>query len=83
MQKNVLKYFSCDHFSLGQELLSCILDIVDVPEVLKGSESSEDDFIKILDWCDIWIILLKTTGRSCDLRELRGFRIIFKHDNEA
>jgi hypothetical protein len=44
--------------------LSCILDIVDLPEVAKDSEVDEDDFRRILDWCDIWIILLKTTGKS-------------------
>lgn len=54
-------------FSLGQDLLTCILEIMDMPEVAKESVISvvnEDDFRRILDWCDIWIILLKTTGKS-------------------
>jgi hypothetical protein len=51
-------------FSFGQDLLSCILDIVDIPKVAKDSEIDEDDFRRILDWCDIWIILLKTTGKT-------------------
>ena len=51
-------------FSLGQELLSCILDIVEVSEVVKDSDIDEDDYKRIIDWCDIWIILLKTTGKS-------------------
>jgi hypothetical protein len=44
--------------------LSCILDIVDVPEIVTESVNDEDDFRKILDWCDIWILLLTTTGKS-------------------
>jgi hypothetical protein len=36
---------------------------VDVPNVSKDSEIDEKDFRKILDWCDIWNILLKTTGK--------------------
>jgi hypothetical protein len=51
-------------FSLGQELLSCILDIVEVSEVVKDSDIDEDDYKRIIDWCDIWIILLKITGKS-------------------
>ena len=50
-------------FSLGRDLLSCILEIVDVPEVSKERMITEDDFAKILDWCDIWIILFQTTGK--------------------
>ena len=48
--------------SLGRELLVCILDVLDVPDKLKDSDIGEDDFKRILDWCDIWVVLLKTTG---------------------
>jgi hypothetical protein len=51
-------------YSLGRELLFYIVGIVDVPEIAKDSIINEDDFKKILDWCDIWIILLATTGKS-------------------
>ena len=51
-------------FSLGQEVLSCILEIVDVPAIGKDAVIGENDFERILDWCDVWIILLKMTGTS-------------------
>ena len=50
-------------FSLGRELLSCILEMVDVSESVKDNDIGEDDFKKIIDWCNIWIILLKTKGK--------------------
>ncbi len=56
--------FCTSVYSLGQELLFCILDIVDVPEITKETVIAEDDFKKILDWCDLWIILFGTTGKS-------------------
>jgi hypothetical protein len=62
-------------YSFGQELLSCILDIVDVPEIAKESVIDEDDFRKILDWCDIWVLLLTTTGKS--LRRKLNTNILF------
>ena len=49
-------------YSLGQDLLSCIVDII-VPEIATESENDERNFRKILDWCDIWIVLLTTTGK--------------------
>lgn len=38
--------------------------MVDVSESVKDSDIGDDDFKKIIDWCDIWIILLKTKGKS-------------------
>lgn len=49
--------------SLGQELLNCILEILDVPEVAMESVINESDFQKMLDWSEIWITLFKTTGK--------------------
>ncbi|CAB4036239.1 Hypothetical predicted protein, partial [Paramuricea clavata] len=46
--------------SLGQDLLFYIVDII-VPEIATESENDERNFRKILDWCDIWIVLLTTT----------------------
>ncbi len=50
-------------FSLGHELLSYVLDVVDVPTVTK-SNVDEAMFKNVLDWCDVWTILLKTSGMS-------------------
>jgi hypothetical protein len=49
-------------FALEDELLSCILDVVDVPESAKEGVIHENEFRKCLDWCDIWTFLLTTTG---------------------
>ena len=48
----------------SQELLSCILEVVDVPILSKKSLIVEDHFRLILEWCDFWIILLATTGNN-------------------
>jgi hypothetical protein len=42
--------------------LSCIFDVVDAPECANEGVIHENEFRKILDWCDIWIFLLTTTG---------------------
>jgi hypothetical protein len=39
-----------------------IVDMI-VPEIATESEIDERNFRKILDWCDIWIVLLRTTGK--------------------
>ena len=49
------------YFSLGNVLLSYVLDILDVPSVRKDSVD-EAMFKSVLDWCDVWTILLKTGG---------------------
>ncbi|XP_028413787.1 E3 ubiquitin-protein ligase RNF213-like [Dendronephthya gigantea] len=62
--KKVLKE-SCtilmEHCSnrLAQELLSFILDIIDVQEIGKVGQIKENNFKNILGSCDIWIIFLK------------------------
>ena len=38
------------------------MDTIDVPEIVNDKETGEDDFLKILDWLDIWISLLTTNG---------------------
>ena len=38
------------------------MDIIDVPEMVNDRETDEGDFLKILDWLDIWIALLDTKG---------------------
>ena len=47
--------------SLGQEIPLCILEII-APEIVKDGQTDEDNFMKILDWFDIWIFLLDTNG---------------------
>jgi hypothetical protein len=47
--------------SLGQDLLSYIVDII-VPSITTRSEFNESDFRNLLEWCDIWIIVHTTTG---------------------
>ena len=41
-----------------------ILEIIDVPDVFEDKETDKDGFKKILDWHDVWIILLRTGGMS-------------------
>jgi hypothetical protein len=45
------------------------LEFIDVPEVVKDKGISEDDFMNILDWCDVWIIIFKTNAGMFWLRE--------------
>ena len=47
--------------SFDQEIPLCILEII-APEIVKDGQTDEDNFMKILDWFDIWIILLNTNG---------------------
>ncbi|XP_028413785.1 uncharacterized protein LOC114536632 [Dendronephthya gigantea] len=47
--------------SLAEELLSYILDIIEVPEI-KDREINEDDFHKIIDWCDVWEVFITSPG---------------------
>ncbi len=49
-------------YSLGEEIVSHVLEIIDVQEVVNDSEIDENDFVKTLEWSDIWIILLNTNG---------------------
>ena len=44
-------------YSFGQNLLCCVLDVLEIP-VHKENLDREDVFKKMLEWCDIWIILL-------------------------
>lgn len=41
-----------------------------MPEIVK--ETDEKDFMKILDWLDVWIILLDTNGKLCTLEARLG-----------
>ena len=41
------------------------MDIIDVPEIVNDRDTDEGDFLKILDWLDIWIALLDTNGMLC------------------
>ena len=36
-----------------------------MPEMVDDKETDEDDFLKILDWLDIWIALLDAKGMFC------------------
>ena len=42
--------------------MSYVLEMVDVPTLTKNSVIVEDMFRNIINWCDVWTILLKTTG---------------------
>ena len=44
-------------YSFGQNLLCYVLDVLEIP-VHKENLDREDVFKKMLEWCDIWIILL-------------------------
>ena len=48
-------------YSFGQNLLCCVLDVLEIP-VHKENLDREDVFKKMLEWCDIWIILLTAHG---------------------
>ena len=49
-------------YSVGKQLLSYIVNKV-IPEFGPSSVTDEEEFKKILDWCDVWIVLLATTGK--------------------
>ena len=51
-------------FSLGHELLFYVLDVIDVPTIPKSGMVNESAFKNVLEWSDVWTILLKTTGRT-------------------
>ena len=46
-------------YSLGQELLLCVLEIIDEPDISEDMNKDENCFTKVLDWCDVWRIVHK------------------------
>ena len=48
--------------SLGQDLLSYIVDII-VPEIATKSPINENDFKSLLEWRDIWTVLFTIKGK--------------------
>jgi hypothetical protein len=40
------------------------LEKIPVPEFVQGRDVSEEDFSKILDWCETWIILFNAHATS-------------------
>ena len=36
--------------------------MIEVPQIVTDKETHEKDFMKILNWLDVWIILLETNG---------------------
>ena len=67
----------CSKTSLGQDLLSCVVDII-VPEIATNSVTDEVDFRKLLEWCDIWIVLLTTTGTINNSRKCLVAKRVFQ-----
>ncbi|XP_028396213.1 uncharacterized protein LOC114520186 [Dendronephthya gigantea] len=51
--------------SVGERILFCILGRIEVPNV-ERAEVNEENIIKILDWYDVWINLLKTNEENGD-----------------
>ena len=54
--------------------MSYVLEMVDVPTITQKTVIDEAMFRNIIDWCDVWTLLLKTNGTS---NFLRYFTIIF------
>lgn len=51
--------------SFTQEILPCILECLEVPKIAKVEGAIDDvDFIKLLDRCETWTVLLTIPGRS-------------------
>ena len=66
-------------YSLGPDLLSYIADTIDEPSVGKENATEEKEFQKILNWSDVWVILLTTNGKK--LRESLTIFIKYKLNN--
>jgi hypothetical protein len=41
-----------------------VLDVLDVPKHNKQSLPNEKDFVTMLNYCEIWISLLRTEGEQ-------------------
>ena len=63
---------------MGQQVLLCVVDIIDVPEIVNDRETDEGDFLQILDWLDIWIALLDTNGMLCTISLLALVNCLYK-----